>query len=218
MPVIVSVNIALPGPVVLEGAATMVSGILKQPVAEPVYLDSLGFAGDGVADRRHHGGPNKAACAYLLDHYPWWEKELARKLRPGAFGENLTLSGLDEGAVHIGDVFRAGEAEVQVSQPRQPCYKLNKVFNLPDMAGRVQRSGYTGFYFRVLRPGRLEPGGELTLLRTDDWRISVAAANGVMYEDKKNVDKIRGLLALDALSDEWKETFRARLQKLEAVR
>jgi len=196
----------------------MVSGILKQPVAEPVYLDFLGLEGDGCADRRHHVGPNKAACAYCLDHYAFWEKEVLRKLSPGAFGENLTLSGLDESAVHIGDVFRAGEAEVQVSQPRQPCHKLNKIFGLPDMAGRVQRSGYTGFYFRVLRPGRLAPGSELTLLRTDDQRVTVAAANEVMYEDRKNLQKTRDLLALNALSDEWKETFRARLQHLEAVR
>lgn len=196
----------------------MVSGILKKPVAKPVYLDFLGFDGDGCADRRHHGGPNKAACVYLLDHYPWWEEKLARKLSPGAFGENLTVSGLDESAVHVGDVFRAGEAEVQVSQPRQPCYKLNNIFGLPDMTSRVQRMGYTGFYCRVLRPGWLKPGGELTLLRADDKRISVTAANHLMYEDKKNPQRIRDMLALDTLSEEWKETFRARLQKLEALR
>lgn len=212
MAVIVSINVGAPTEVTYDGSKTMFSGILKKPVEGRIYLDSLGFKGDGCADLRHHGGVDKAVCAYSMDHYPFWENELSKKLSPGAFGENLTLSGLDENTAHLGDVFRIGEAQVQISQPRQPCHKLNKIYDRPEMADRILNTGYTGFYLRVLKPGWVEPGAEPVILEYGDKRISIETANRLMYHDRYNFELIREVLSLKFLSESWRSFFSQRLQ------
>ncbi|GJL78348.1 MAG: MOSC domain-containing protein [Nitrospinaceae bacterium] len=211
-PTIQSINIAVPGQVVVAGNKKMFSGILKKPVLGKVFLDNLGFHGDGVADDRYHGGGDKAVCAYCVDHFSFWEKELDRDLHFGAFGENLSVRGWTEHEVHIGDVFRIGEAEVQCTQPRQPCHKLNKIFDFQAMACRVQTTGFSGFYLRVLKPGWVQANCEVTLLKKDPARISIERANGLMHKNKKDWDGIHEILSVTALSDSWKETFQKRLK------
>lgn len=212
---IVSINIGKPGDLNCGGSGALFSGISKKPVTGRVFLTPLGFEGDGVANTKVHGGPDKAVCAYAFDHYRYWKDELARKFEAPMFGENLTISSIDEKTVHIGDVFSAGETEVQISQPRQPCQNLCKFHGLPDLASRMQKTGYTGFYFRVLKPGWVVLGDELTLLRQDEKRISISLANNLMYQDKCNWEKIRDLLSVPFLSASWRETFSRRLKKEE---
>ena len=134
------------------------SAIAKQPVASQ-YLDYTGFDSDQQGDPVHHGGPQKAVHHYAFEHYAAWQRELkaidgVRNLAIGGFGENLSTLGLTEANVAIGDIFTLGDAVIQVSQPRQPCWKLGVRFNLAGMARKVQASGRTGWYYRVLQPGR----------------------------------------------------------------
>ena len=213
MPVIQSINIAIPGNVPVSGNKKIFSGIMKKPVKGRIFLDDSGFKGDGVADHRFHGGADKAVCVYCVDHFPFWEKELNRKLSFGAFGENLSVTGWVETEVHIGDTFKMGEAEVQCTQPRQPCHKLNKVFDFQKMACRVQTTGYSGYYLRVLKPGWVEAGERIVPLLKDPNGISIEKANDLMHKTKKDWEGIREILSVMALSDSWRETFQKRLRE-----
>lgn len=155
------------------------SAIDKHPLAGPVSVGPLGLAGDEQGDLRIHGGPDKAVHCYPWGHYVHWRNTLpppalARLQAPGAFGENLSLEGLDEHGVCIGDRWRIGGALFVVSQGRQPCWKLNDRFSVPDMARRVQESGRAGWYLRVVQAGSVQAGDEVWLLDRPhpDWPIA----------------------------------------------
>lgn len=140
------------------------SAIAKHPSMHPLLIASNGLEGDEQGDLRVHGGPDKAIHHYPLDHYAAWDSEIGPRdvlTQPGAFGENFSALGWTESDVCIGDVVTAGEAVLELSQGRQPCWKLNDRFEVPDMAARVQASGRTGWYYRVLQPGRIAAGDEL---------------------------------------------------------
>lgn len=213
MGTIISINISLPRSVIYDGDRRLRSGINKKPVSGKIVLDTMGFQDDGSADLVHHGGEDKAVCAYCADHFPFWEKELGRKISPGAFGENLSIAGIRESKIHIGDIFRIGEAEIQCTQPRQPCHKLNKIFALNEMALRVQQTGYSGYYFRVLKTGWVESGAKVRLIEKGPLQFSIAAANELMHHDKYNFEKIRKILSIESLSPSWRQTFQHRLAK-----
>ena len=128
---ILSLNIASPEKINFKGGnKKYLTGFFKKPQNKKTFLDELGFQGDGVGDSRIHGGKDLAVCAYFVDHFPYWQGELGKEMNPGAFGENLSLAGINENHIYVGDIFSLGNAEIQVSQPRQPCHKLNKVFKL----------------------------------------------------------------------------------------
>ena len=213
MPFIRSINVALPELVAYAPGKEIHSAIRKQPVTGRIFLDTLGFSGDGSADKYHHGGPDKAVCVYCADHYPFWEKELSRKISCGAFGENLTVAELNESNMHIGDVFQIGEAKLQCTQPRQPCRKLMKIFDWKEMIARVKNTGFTGFYCRVLKSGWVHPKDSIELLKSDSAGFSVEQANRLRYEDRRNYDRMKELLAVEALSEEWREYFQDLLIK-----
>lgn len=182
------------------------SGIVKRPIEAPVLLTREGFAGDGQADREAHGGPDKAACAYPVEHVPAWAEWLGRPdLPPGAFGENLTTTGLLETDVHIGDVFSLGDTVVQISQPRGPCYKLGARWGRKELPARMAHDGISGFYFRVLEEGEVRTGHELSLLerRTD---VTVAEVMRVGYRDRHDAAAVQRLLAVPELAEQWRET------------
>ncbi len=206
-----SINIGKPENVTVSGNRKMFTGIHKKPVHDKIFLDNLGFRGDSVADPNHHGGRDKAVCVYCVEHFPFWAKELTREMLPGAFGENLSVSGWTEKSVHIGDVFQVGEAQVQCTQPRQPCHKLNKVFDFQPMACRVQTTGFSGWYFRVTQPGWVTPGVEISRVQEDPKRISVDTANDLMHKNKKDWERIREILSVEGLSASWRKTFDKRL-------
>ena len=154
------------------------SAFFKEPVAGPVMLRSTNLEGDRQADPRVHGGPEMAVLAYSADHYPAWRAELGiAEMGPGGFAENFTISGQDELSVCIGDVYRVGEATVQVSQPRGPCYKISYRWKRPDLLGRCESNGRHGWYLRVLDEGLVEAGLPVELLErpNPDWSVRRAA-------------------------------------------
>jgi MOSC domain-containing protein YiiM len=190
------------------------SGIAKAPAEGKVYLGVEGFEGDGQADLVNHGGRDKAVCVYSLEHYPYWKEALGSPMNPSAFGENITAAGMTEDAVYIGDIFRAGDAVVQISQPRQPCYKLGYKYGRTDMPLLVQNSGYTGYYFRVLEEGLVAKGDPIILLERSAYGITVSDANRVMYQERTNRQAMEQMLAIPELSSSWRQTFTKRIGEL----
>src|SRR5215212_10991697 len=154
------------------------SGIVKQPVtAATIYLDALNLDGDRQADLTVHGGRDKAVYAYPVEHLPLWNEELGTDFGPGIFGENLTTAGWLEDEVRIGDVWGWGEARLQVSQPRSPCYKLATVTGRSDLLRRLVHTGRTGWYLRVLQPATVPISGPIQVIERDPAGISVLLAH-----------------------------------------
>ncbi|MFX3635197.1 MAG: MOSC domain-containing protein [Candidatus Pristimantibacillus sp.] len=211
---IVSLNVGMPV-TASHGSKQIQTGIFKSSSTDSHQLKFNGLSGDGQADLIHHGGPDKAVCVYCEQHYPYWEQQLERKLEPGAFGENWTISEWTERDICIGDIIQAGEVVVQVSQPRQPCYKIGIRHQMPELTEQVQKTGYTGFYFRVLQEGRITAGIPLLFISRHPAAISIAEANRIMYTDKNDVDAIKALLAVDELAASWRNTLSSRLLKLQ---
>jgi len=192
------------------------SAIDKRPVEAPVFLSEAGFDGDSQGDTRHHGGAEKAAHLYPRDHYAAWRStlpEASERLRPGAFGENLVVAGLTEADVCIGDVFSLGDAKVQISQGRQPCWKLNVRFGVRDMARRVQQSGQTGWYFRVVEPGLVQAGGRLTLIARPNGGWTLSRVNHLLYRKTLDLAESRTLSDLPGLSPSWRKLVERRLSR-----
>ncbi|ETB71531.1 MOSC domain-containing protein [Bacillus paralicheniformis] len=211
---ILSINVGKPEAIQFQNKAVS-TGIYKKPASGPIFLSSTNFAGDGQGDLVHHGGAEKAVCVYPYEHYLFWEKELQRKLEYGAFGENLTIKGLLEDDVHIGDIFQLGEAVVQVSQPRQPCYKLTVRYGMPDMILKVQDTGFTGFYFRVLKEGFVCKDRGLKRISRHPKGITISYANRIKHHEKNNIEGIKKLLEVEELSANWRASCLNRLNGFE---
>src|ERR671910_1733906 len=209
---IISLNVGLPSAQFYEGRE-LITGGAKKPVPRAV-LRFTNFDWDLQADQVNHGGLEKAVCVYPFDHYPYWSRQLGRDLQPGAFSENLTVSGAIETEVCIGDVFRIGEAMVQVSQPRMPCAKLagkNRSKMLPKLIANV---GYTGFYMRVLSEGLVDAGHGFDLFRAHPDRITIADVNSIIYEKSHDVELIKRLAELPEFSEVGRTLFAQRLERL----
>jgi MOSC domain-containing protein YiiM len=177
-----------------KGARTIVSAYHKTPVDGPLVLGRLGFPGDEHV-YAHHGGPDKAVCVYPYEHYAYWARRLGIDLpATAAFGENFTLVGLTERQVYLGDVFSIGEAVVQVTQPRAPCYKIAARYGVPKMAVYVQQEGYTGYLLRVVQSGAVEADQTMRLLERPEHGVTVAEANTILNVDKKDVVGAQRLL------------------------
>jgi MOSC domain-containing protein YiiM len=208
---VVSVNVGLPREVEWRDEV-VATAIHKAPVSGPVEVKRLNLAGDRQADLSVHGGPDKAVYAYPSEHYPYWREELPGVALPwGAFGENLTVEGLSEPELRVGDVLRIGTAELVVTQPRLPCYKLNARFQRPDMVKRFLRSGRTGFYLAVLKEGRLAAGDPIELVPTERSAIGVTEVV-TLYTAKAGAGGLlQRALATPALPQSWRDYFEARL-------
>ena len=204
--IINSLNIGMPKKENFHGK-DFLTGMCKKPVAGPLLLMKLGFDGDGVGDRKHHGGEDKAVCVYSLDHYAYWSSVLGIEMPGAAFGENLSVVGMLEEAVCIGEIYAIGTAVVQVSQPRQPCGTLAARYGRNDFVKLVADSGRTGFYFRVLTEGQVRAGDTLTLMERDLRGVSIAFANNIFHHDRTNRDGIEKVLAVPALSGSWQRSF-----------
>jgi MOSC domain-containing protein YiiM len=181
------------------------SGIYKDPVDGRLALTADGFTGDEQADLTVHGGPDKAVCCYPSEHFASWRETIHPDIADGAFGENLTLSGLTEHDAFIGDTYALGDdgAVVQVSQPRGPCYKVGVRWSSKTLVRLMGEDLKAGFYFRVLEPGTVGPGDTLTLLdRTSD--VSVAEVLRVTYRDRDDVDGLLDAKAVPELAAQWK--------------
>lgn len=210
--IVESLNVGLPKEEIFDGKP-ITTGICKKPVSGQVTLRALGFDGDGVADTKNHGGPDKAICVYSLDHYPFWEKTLGVRLPAAAFGENLSVSNLKEDDVCIGDIFLLGTATVQISQPRQPCTTLAARYGRNDLVKLVINSGFSGFYFRVLQEGEVRVGAPLVLVEKDPNLISVSFANNIFHHDRKNRQGIESVLTIPSLSESWQRSLQRLREK-----
>jgi MOSC domain-containing protein YiiM len=190
------------------------TGIFKAPVEGRVALRRHNLDGDAQADLSVHGGPDKAVYAYPVENYDYWRGELpGRELPPGSFGENLTVEGLTEDSVHIGDEFRVGTARLVVTQPRMPCYKLGLRFNDPEMVKRFLASRRPGFYLGVVEEGELGAGDPIERVREDENRVAVTemlrliVAGGTAID----ADSLRRVLRVPALAAVWRQEFQERL-------
>jgi len=211
---IVSLNVGLPR-LVLRGEEPVSTGIFKQPVAGRVRLRTLNLEGDRQADLSVHGGPYKAVYLYPSEHYPFWKSELPEMDLPwGMFGENFTTTGLLENETNIGDRFRVGSAELMVTQPRMPCYKLGLRFGRADMIRRFLVSERTGFYLSVSKEGEVGVGDEFELIEKNPSGVTVVEVTRLYGSDKNNVDLIKRAIANEALPESWKSYFQERLEKL----
>jgi MOSC domain-containing protein YiiM len=213
---VVSVNAGLPRNVMWHGR-TVTTGIFKQAVAGRVPLRTLNLDGDRQADLAVHGGEFKAVYCYPIEHYDYWRKELpGRELPAGMFGENFTTDGLLEDTVHLGDRFSMGSAEVVVTQPRMPCYKLGVRFQSDDMVRRFLASERTGFYLAVTREGKVGAGDEIKVISRDENAVPVSEITRLYVAKRYGEDDVKSLrraLRVATLPESWKEYLRERLQK-----
>lgn len=210
---LVSLNVGEPV-TIAHGTKEVLSGIFKKSSQLPHLLTMTGLQGDGQGDTIHHGGPDKAVCVYFEKRYAYWNEQLEKPFEYGAFGENFTLSNWTEDDLCIGDIVQAGEVILQISQPRQPCYKLGLRHKQPELPEHVQRMGYTGFYFRVLQEGSIEAGTVFTITQRHPARKSITEANRLMYKDKEDLKGIRDLLDVQELAASWQEQLGNRLNRL----
>ena len=218
-PTLASIQVAMPRDIGAGGAddpvqATWYSGFHKQPITGPVKVGTLTVAGDGQADLAVHGGPDRPILAYCAGHYDLWQKELGLTAMPfGGFGENFTVSGLDESAVCLGDRYAIGELRVEVSQPRQPCWKLARRWNIKDLPAIVIRHNRGGWYFRVLREATVEAAMQVELTDRPFPQWTIARANHAMYHGKHDTAANRELASLAPLSSDWRDYFTRRLNE-----
>ena len=210
---ILSLNVGSPREVTWQGKL-VTTGIFKEPVQGRVMMRRLNLDGDQQADLTVHGGVTKAVYAYPSEHYVFWQAEFPDMDLPfGMFGENFTTEGLLEDAVYIGDRFRIGEAEVMVTEPRMPCYKLGLKFGRADIIKRFLASRRTGFYFAVVREGMVASGDALELIGHEQQDISVADITRLYGFERGDVKSLRRAIEVEALAESWKGYFRHQLEK-----
>lgn len=190
------------------------SAILKEAVEGPVWLDELNLVGDRQDDLEVHGGPDQSILGYAARHYPHWREDLERPDFPfGAFGENFTIDGLDEDCVSIGDIFEVGEAVIQVTSPRGPCWKIARRHGIPELTAMVEQRGWTGWYYRTVQQGYVESGQDFKLVDRlhPEWTIRRVAAT----RRGREIDALRQLESLPELAERYRGSVRHRLSRLE---
>ena len=208
---LLSINVGLPRGIQWQGKFVRTS-IFKSPVSGDVRVSKLNLEGDQQSDLSVHGGVYKAVYAYPSEHYEFWRNDVpGADLRWGAFGENLTIQGLLEQEVCIGDRLRIGSAEFVVTQPRMPCFKLGIRFGRPDIVKRFLHSGRSGFYLAVLQEGQIAAGCSMEVLTRDPHGVTVAAIVSLYNADATNQELLRKASDLPALPPDWRDHFRKRL-------
>jgi MOSC domain-containing protein YiiM len=214
---VVSVNVGEPRPVSYRGK-TVQTGIWKFPVAGPVEIVGDNLVGDRQADLRVHGGRDKAIYGYPAEHYPWWRERLPESdLGWGAFGENLTVEGLREDVVRIGDRYRVGAAELLITQPRTPCFKLGIKLARPQIVKEFLRSERSGFYFAIVRPGPIAAGDPIALLHTDPASLTVTDLVRIgIAGDDADPGLLARAVALPDLAAAWRDELAERLARQHA--
>lgn len=208
---LISVNVSLPKEIQYKGE-TVTTGIFKEPVQGRVMLRELNLDGDRQADLTVHGGVHQAVYVYPFEHYDYWQHKLGRQdLGYGQFGENFTVTEMMEDQVHIGDIFRIGNAVVQITQPRVPCYKLAIKMNLPKFPKLFMASGRAGFYLRVLQEGEVGAGDAIERIEIDPGKMTVQEIFHLAFRDHDDREALKKALRLRALSPGWHNLFAERL-------
>jgi len=215
-----SIQVSSPQDYGFEGAVDphdqpWTTGFFKTPVEGPVFAGKMNLAGDGQADLVNHGGVDKAVLAYSADHYPKWRKELRMPEMPfGAFSENLTIAGWSEESVCIGDTFRIGTAIFEVSQPRQPCWKLARRWRMHDLTALVVRNGRSGWYLRVLEEGWIKAEMPVVLIERPNPTWPIARANEILHHRRTDLALTLALADVPKLANAWVEELRERAEQL----
>jgi MOSC domain-containing protein YiiM len=209
---IISISVSRPRLSMWKGEPVS-TGIFKEPVEGSVMLRTLNLDGDRQADLTVHGGPTKAVYAYPSEHYEFWKQELPEMQLPfGMFGENFTTEGMLEAEINIGDRFRIGHAELMVTEPRMPCYKLGIKFGRTDILRRFLVSGRSGFYFSVLQEGEVAAGDRIVPLSQDKHNVKVADIVRLYARDRDDLEMMRRAIEVKALPDSWRDYFLQRLE------
>src|SRR3954470_4593170 len=212
MSTLVSVNVGMPKDVPWQGR-TVFTGVFKQPVDGACHAGALNLDGDGQGDRLGHGGEQRAVFVYQLDSYRHWERELGRHdFVPGQFGENLTVDGLGDDVVCIGDRYQIGTAIFEVTQPRVTCYRVGIRMNDPRITALLVSHNRPGFYFRVLEEGDVQAGDEIIKLASGPEQMAVAEADALLYLPGHTRQQMLRALRIPALSPGWQASFRALLE------
>ncbi len=205
---LVSVNVGMPKDVPWRGK-TVHTGIWKTPVDGPVMVRRLNIDGDGQGDLAGHGGEQRAVMVYQTESYDYWRDYLGRDdLQPGQFGENFTVTGLDDRSVCIGDRYRIGDAEFEVTQPRVTCFRVGMRLGVPDMPNLLVSQHRPGFYFRVITEGLVRAGDDIVLTRRGRHELSVADVDALLYLPGRDMDLLRKVVEVPALSPGWQQSFR----------
>jgi len=209
---LVSVNVSLARDVNYKDKVVS-TGIFKQASADPVFVHAFGIEGDQQVDLIHHGGEYKAVYGFSAQHYPYWQQQLAKPLRYGQFGENLTITDLDERQLCIGDHLQIGDCQLEITQPRVPCFKLGIALDDSTMPKRFVQYGATGIYFKVISTGEINTGDAVSVTYPHPERVSVfdlfnAYFDKTMTNAKQIMQKAE---QVSALSDEWREKVVSRL-------
>ena len=215
---LLSINVSKPKPIEYNGK-TVYTGIFKEPVSGTVMLRESNIDGDGQGDLKVHGGTYKAIYGYPYEHYSHWQQELDRDdLSYGQFGENLTVSGMLEEEIHIGDIFQIGsDVKLQITQPRVPCFKLGYKMGLPEFPKQFLESRRVGFYFRVLEEGLITANAPISRIEVASEQMSVAEILNLRYFDTNNHKQIEKARKLPALSPSWKKDFIKILQTKDLI-
>ncbi|USD25615.1 MOSC domain-containing protein [Flagellimonas marinaquae] len=202
---IISTNLGNPTKIVWNGKETT-TGIYKFPVDQPILLESTDVKGDSVIDRKHHGGIYKAAYLFSADRYAYWkEKYPDLEWNWGMFGENLTIQGLDESQIRIGSIYRLGTALVQITQPREPCYKLGIRFKDQNMIKQFIDQGFPGTYVRVLESGTVKTGDSIELSKASETPLTVQEFYKLLYAKTKDSHVLRLALQNEAIPKSKRE-------------
>ena len=212
---VLSIQVGKPKTVGIAGATAPMdrewtSGIFKETISGKVFVSSTGIDGDGQADLKVHGGVDKAINVYPADHFDYWRGHIGIDFPNGAFGENFTTIGGIEDDDCIGDIYVCGDVRLEVTQPREPCWKLARKWKLKDLSARVEKTGRTGWYFRVLQEGYLEAPFELVLSERPYPQWTLTKANEIMHHRKENWEAAASLSVCPALSAIWKEALARR--------
>ena len=207
---IISTNIAKPTTIEWQGQKVE-TGIYKYAVNNPIFLGFEDVVNDHVIDRRYHGGSDKACYLYSADHYPFWQNKYPNQdWKWGMFGENLTVSGLSESEIRIGDRFQIGGAVVQVTQPRQPCFKLGVRFGDQSVVSDFWTLPYPGVYVRVLLPGEVKTGDEIIRVESNPESLSVSQVFSIFHSNKENLELMQKAIAEPFIA----ESCRRNIEKL----
>lgn len=211
---LVSINVGMPKLVEINGHQVN-TGIYKTPQTGKVWLSKTNLAGDGQADLTVHGGEFQAAYSYPIEHYTYWENTLGKSNLPyGTFGENFTVSGLLEDEVYIGDRFTIGDAIVEATMPRIPCFKFGHKIGKPDILHTFLTSGRSGFYHKVIQEGYVQAGDNMVRIAHNPNSITIRQALGMQKLDEGDVDALQQALTIQALPPLLRSIYQQRLESL----
>lgn len=208
---IVSTNIAQARTILWNGSAIQ-TGIFKYPVSPPIHLGSEDVANDNVIDRRFHGGIDKACYLYSIDHYPYWRGKYPHlEWDYGMFGENLSIEGMDESDLRVGDIYKVGTALIQVSQPRQPCFKLGIRFGNQGILKEFIEAAIPGTYVRVLEEGKVDIGNELILEDRNEDAITIQDLYRLLYSKQPDPRALEKAMVTPGLAVSARNSLEKRL-------